>query len=257
MPSEAGMEKLHADLLSLLKEFHGLCVNNNIKYSLHGGSLLGAIREKGFIPWDDDIDVTMTRFEYEKLKKVMLEENNTLYWNESAGLGPMICLKNKDVWIDIFIYDYISENKLAQKIKFLMLVFFLGWTKTKKSIKVTKIGKFKGWKFYAVYMLYLLGKPISKARKCKMRDYFTENFLCGSKKLMVRVNDRYVGLKMFVSKEAILSYREVQFEDIKVMIHSGYDEILRRSYGDDYMLPIRIEESHKKAHDIARKGISV
>ena len=74
MPSEVGMEELHKHLLILLKDFHQLCMDNDIKYSLHGGTLLGAIREKGFIPWDDDLDVTMTRPEYEKFKYFM--QNN-------------------------------------------------------------------------------------------------------------------------------------------------------------------------------------
>lgn len=77
MPSEAGMEEIHQDILILLKKFHKLCVDNNIKYSLHGGTLLGAIRDKGFIPWDDDADLTVTRENYNKLKQIF--SNNQEY----------------------------------------------------------------------------------------------------------------------------------------------------------------------------------
>ena len=62
------IRQIQENLLNLLDSFDDICKNNNIKYSLHGGSLLGAVREHGFIPWDDDADVTMTRTEYEKLK---------------------------------------------------------------------------------------------------------------------------------------------------------------------------------------------
>lgn len=262
MPSEAGMEKLHADLLVLLKEFHKLCVENDIKYSLHGGSLLGAIREKGFIPWDDDIDVTMTRENYEKFRHYMNTENTNMdialdEVNEGCYVLYMKGISGKNIWIDILIYDYISENWLAQKIKFLMLVFFLGWLKTKNTMQVAKVGKFAGWKYYLIYMLYMLGKPVSRPKKNKIRDYVAANFLCGSQKLMVRSNDQYIALKLYISKEAIFQYQIVEFEDMKAMIHAGYDAILRSSYGEDYMKPIRIDESHKKAHNIKQEGISI
>lgn len=116
MPSEAGMEELHKDLLVLLNDFHQLCMDNDIKYSLHAGTLLGAIREKGFIPWDDDLDVTMTRPEYEKFKSFMQNNNvnKSIYLDELDGNCPMLWMQGdngNNVWIDIFIYDYRSEER--------------------------------------------------------------------------------------------------------------------------------------------------
>ena len=93
MPSEAGMEEIHQDILILLKKFHKLCVDNNIKYSLHGGTLLGAIREKGFIPWDDDADITMTRENYEKLREILLTHKyeQKMYLDEENGMPAAVC----------------------------------------------------------------------------------------------------------------------------------------------------------------------
>lgn len=63
---EMTLDEVHSVLYDILVDVHDFCVKNNIKYSLAGGTLLGAIRHNGFIPWDDDIDVQMTRPEYER-----------------------------------------------------------------------------------------------------------------------------------------------------------------------------------------------
>ena len=61
-------------LLTLLKEFDSICRKHNITYYLEGGSLLGAVRHKGFLPWDDDIDLCITRSEWKKLLAVIDED---------------------------------------------------------------------------------------------------------------------------------------------------------------------------------------
>ena len=258
MPSEAGMEELHKHLLILLKDFHQLCMDNDIKYSLHGGTLLGAIREKGFIPWDDDLDVTMTRPEYEKFRSFMQNNNvnKSIYLDELDGNCPMLWMQGdngNNVWIDIFIYDYISENKIAQKLKTAILALFLGLLKSKKRFELSKCGKYKGWRLAVIYILYFLGTFVSREKKNKLRDYFSANYLCGSKKFMVRSNDQYGGLKLYISKEAIEEYIMVPFEDINAMVHAGYEEILISTYGSSYMKPIRPSDVEKGGHDMIRR----
>ena len=61
------VEELKKIQLEIFLSFHQFCTEHNIKYSLAAGSLIGAVRHKGFIPWDDDIDVYLTREEYKKL----------------------------------------------------------------------------------------------------------------------------------------------------------------------------------------------
>lgn len=259
MPSEKDKIALHNDLKQILIIFNKICIDNNIKYSLHGGTLLGAIREKGFIPWDDDLDVTMTRPEYEKFKYFMQNNNanKSIYLDELNGNCPMLWMTGKNgnnVWIDIFIYDYISENKIEQKLKTVVLALFLGLLKSKKRFELSKCGKYKGWRLAVIYILYFLGTFVSREKKNKLRDYFSANYLCGSKKFMVRSNDQYFALKLYISKEAIDKYIMVPFEDTSAMVHAGYEEILISTYGSNYMKPIRPSDVEKGGHDMIRRA---
>ena len=66
MKKELSIEELHQIVLNIGKEFHKICINNNIPYYILAGTMLGAIRHKGFIPWDDDIDIGIPR-QYRRL----------------------------------------------------------------------------------------------------------------------------------------------------------------------------------------------
>ena len=121
--------------LEMLVEFDRVCRNNNIDYVLFGGSLLGAVRHKGYIPWDDDADIGMLREDYEKFKKHMNEMNpKVCYFQDHEtdseyrwGYGKLRRTGTKyvrvgqehlkcktGIFVDIFPMDDIPTNILGQ-----------------------------------------------------------------------------------------------------------------------------------------------
>ena len=85
------LRHLQLVILHIMKDIDALCAKNNIEYSLNGGSAIGAIRHKGFIPWDDDLDIQMTPTNYKKFIKVCREqlEKEKDNFAEDKGKGPL------------------------------------------------------------------------------------------------------------------------------------------------------------------------
>jgi phosphorylcholine metabolism protein LicD len=113
----------------MLKEFHNLCICNNIKYWSQAGTLIGAVRHNGWIPWDGDVDVSMLTDDYKKLKNIIHILPNDIIFSEpkdkpcakirtTKAIYEPSSYSQKDDWnmgiqIDIFLYDIepLTNNK--------------------------------------------------------------------------------------------------------------------------------------------------
>lgn len=129
----AKMKELWAVQLDLLCEFDRVCKKYNLKYILEHGTLLGAIRHKGYIPWDDDLDVSMLREDYDKLVEVGAKEFREPYFFQNRDYngydtalarlrrsGTTFIMMantkhntsyNQGIFIDIFVFDKMPNNK--------------------------------------------------------------------------------------------------------------------------------------------------
>lgn len=135
--TEITVADVQAVLLEMLKDIDKICQKNNIPYFLNGGSALGAVRHKGFIPWDDDADIAMMVDDYNHFIKVLKKElpeqytfqcfdtdkrynvlipgmkirKKDTYLKEVNSLLPNRCKDSDGVFVDVFVYDYCTKNK--------------------------------------------------------------------------------------------------------------------------------------------------
>ena len=236
-------------LLENLKIFNEICGKNNIKYSLHGGTLLGAVRHQGFIPWDDDIDISMTREEFTKLKEVLKNEKKYKI-NLNGWISQFIvCDKeNEKTYIDIFIWDYISENIIFQKLKILLIRLLQGMLK--KNIDYSNYNKKEK---ILVFSTYFLGLFFTKKIKLKILNKICECSFYGKKELIHRTNDNFDSINQIFNKNLMENYLFIKFENCQFMVNKNYIEILKKSYGKNYMTPPSKEEQ-KPLHNFP-KGV--
>ncbi len=166
------MKKIWAVELDLLKQFMNVCEKHNIRYYADGGTILGAVRHKGFIPWDDDIDIMMFRDQYQKLCKIAKKEFHSPYFFQTEYTDPgslrghaqlrnslttgilknelaQRCKFNQGIFLDIFPIDSIPDdeneftimkNKLFQKreaINYWKIKAYENFPQESKNLKVS------------------------------------------------------------------------------------------------------------------------
>ena len=243
--------------LEILQAFHDFCEKNNLKYYLAGGTLIGAIRHKGFIPWDDDIDICMPRPDYDRLLKIcsssMIGKHYKIDSNYYDDSIPTTMVRIYDTrteitfdnfripytigcWVDIFPLDGLDDDEGKRKIHFkemrLVMDMFI--------CCLTKFGGKRRSKFITCFQ-YLLLPFVPIIRGIGYKRWIRLYNKIASKYDYNKSN--YVGVLAGrgEEKEAMLKKNMeprilVDFEDRKFYSMANYDEYLTNLYGD-YMTP--------------------
>lgn len=252
-------KRIWAIELDLMSQLLRVCKKHNIRISVFAGTLLGAIRHKGFIPWDDDLDVCIPRADFEKLIKVAPNEFKHPYFLQSAlsdrryfcgyarlrnSLSTAHILKyhsaeyNHGIYIDVYVVDgYIDDEKLRNKQDRLKRVI-------EKIANIYSSQQYsgnvvlRGLKRAARYIFY--------STLCKMIKYETivkwySNNLSRYDKISNSVStlthDKRIADSSFFEKNAFDDIIYLPFENIEVPVPSCYDRILRNKYGDYMKYP--------------------
>ena len=250
-------------LLDILEEFIRICEKYNLKYCLDGGTMLGAIRHKGFIPWDDDVDVSLPRADFQRFLEIAKDELKPPLFLQYGTTDPehfqaFACIRNNhtsgiDVsWIrsgrrhsmgigmDIFPFDYIPDK--TSDLKWIL------W----RSRQIFRLHGYvflrnlKGWrKWIARPCFILLYKFIGNGRLIKWRD---RNFAAYTDATAPRYGNIVFQVgneRGFFRKEVFAERIKIPFEYIEAYVPIGYEEYLLHLYGANWRTPIRGAGSHE------------
>ena len=248
------MEECHKYLLILLKYVHSICVKYNIKYTLEAGTLLGAIRDKGFIAWDDDCDISLVREEYDKLIEVLKKEklpeyvgvyfpnekqnfldfNVRLYYkSERIRFDKESIEQYSGVFsystLDIYVMDHIPKNALKRRIFVFWQQIMFGLAMSKR-VEI-KIGKYKPVERIAISILSKIGKLFSMKTICDMHDKVSKKYLLKEAEYLYCTGwiPEYPG--WVFDKNSYEKVHLTDFEDTKLYVIDDYETILD-GYGD-------------------------
>lgn len=258
------VQKVCLELLEKVKE---ICKKYDIKYFADSGTLLGAVRNNKFIPWDNDMDLVMLREDYEKFLKVAEEELKAPYYlqtgykdegyhtglskirksNTTAILKSQLNTRkfNQGIFIDIFPLDSTIENKILNRIQLeniflLRKVFNL---KDFKSMKIKSGSIIKKIIIVIAYPFLLMSQKYLYKKMDNIAQWGNSKKSKYVDKVMYR-GYHHAKCSKKIPKSCYSESMEVPFEDTTIVIPKNSDLILTALYGDDYMTPKQIPDDH-------------
>lgn len=239
--------------LSVLEEFSSFCESEGLRYSLAYGTLIGAVRHKGFIPWDDDIDVLMPRPDYERLLSLYKDGNGfTLLWPGKDGCSlqyARLCdvsrtrVRSKSpwhdgesgVWIDIFPIDAAPDDLAAAKKKYLKChVMYRDLLARRRTLRYRDSrGVFSKIK----YAFYRLCGRIHATEAAVRLDQFCKEIPYGSTSRVIDFAAPLYKKVFYYTPSDLEDYVRVDFCGKRFFAMKHYDTCLRVQYGDYLKLP--------------------
>lgn len=261
----ARMKRIWAMELDMVEKFMSVCQEHDLEYMIMGGTLLGAVRHKGFIPWDNDIDILMPRKDFNKMLEIGPQAfKSPLFFQtpvteESRFFSTYVKIRNENgtaatreeyesgincgIFIDIFCLDEIPDSPLARRIYYRrmneiskMQRFALGKTLQGGLVNRIKhsIQRFVYRFVYhnpntaTLFNLYQKAAGSYAGKNCRQVAHIAFGYW-----------DSFIWNKKDWDEQI-----QLDFEDMKVVAPKGFDAILRRQYGDYMKIP-----DDKSTHD--------
>lgn len=266
---EFDLRKVHEANLDILREIDRICRKHQISYRIDSGTLLGAVRHRGFIPWDDDVDLLFRREEFEAFRKVAKEELSerfelvlpSEYRDGKAfyDFVPRVIYKNSrrhsgddelqsfyegklnHLWVDLFILDRLPEGGIEDRLCRLkqQIVFGLGMGHRKR----LDLKKYHGLQRAEVAVLAALGKCLPMPFLFRLQDRWARKYTDRAEK-----SGKLSGKSYFSNYQPDFQYctvrdsweepvTEYPFEGERFLGPRDWDKILTMLYGDYMQLP--------------------
>ena len=257
-------QKLHSCQLLLAAELKRICEKHNVKYFMIAGTLLGAVRHKGFIPWDDDMDFAIMRKDFSKFLDVCKTELGDdfvlqdMFSDSNYGLPVAKLLLNgtkfvqrnsaksksqKGIFIDIFPYDNIPDDETLRKNHNKNTYFLKRLFLAKQGYTIAEKGQ--TLKAFIYFLLKVLSLFVSKKCIRNCLDKELRRFEKQSTKKVAALGGAYGYTKESVNGEWFAQTVELPFENITLAAPKDYVEYLTYFYGD-YMTPPREDKRYNR-----------
>ncbi|MBR3232744.1 LicD family protein [Candidatus Saccharibacteria bacterium] len=272
MKKLTSLRRLQLAELDAMKEFVRICKKHGLTYYISGGTYLGAVRHKGFIPWDDDMDVAMPRTDYEKLltvasdidprfELVTFHNKKDYYWYPSRLLNKKVLIttratRNEHVeaaWIDIFPLDGLPKSKVLSSIQKFRLMRLRAFYRLSDFDNLVDIKSKKKRPLYEIILIFV-------GKKCNVFKFLnTKKQLAKIDKALKKYSEinsptymNFMGsykLKSIISKEVYGNGAYYDFEGMKLFGPEDYDAYLSTIYGN-YMEPPKEDDRNKHNSEV-------
>ena len=249
------LKKIWAIELDLLKKFTDLCLKNGIHFQIFAGTLLGAVRHKGFIPWDDDVDVCLDRKNFKKLMRMADKFSEFPYFlqtpdNDLRFYTPYIRFRNSQttaiirnnnsplynngIYIDVFVMDGLPRGIIQR-----FHAKVINWAR--RAVERKLEGKSQRRETITGKLFSLVERFVT-LRQCKWFHQFVLGLATPFvRRISMQTHSERFSTKYWLYKDELLDTEMIDFEGIKVPAPKQYDVILKRLYGDYNQFPPRNE----------------
>lgn len=279
MRADEKLAGVHAANLKLLKEIDRICRRHGIQYMMDSGTLLGAVRHRGFIPWDDDVDVAFTRDNFEKFVRVAPEElpegmsvlrpedirqgsvfydftTRIIYENsrvhEDTAQMRFYEGKLNHLWVDLFVLDRLPDGKAGSFLAKFMQKAVYGFAMAHRDR--LDFSKYSAADRVRVGILTAVGKLIPMRLLFRLQRCLAMKDQKKNTKCWYYSNYQPDYLYVTLDGKWCESAVDLPFEDTMLMAPAGYEHVLRCIYGDYMTLPP--EEKRVPAHSTIEIEIS-